>query len=295
MTRSMLALLLAAALGGPAAAQEKVTIKIKHDAKGDVVKATAKDGETSKMNFTSMGMTQAQNKDSNSTAVFTEKILEKEAGKRSTRLQRNYEKAEFNLDGRKIAPSFIGKDVIIERSGGKYKFSVGDSELTGDDAAALAEEFKDKERDKETNIDEILFPKNPVGVNETWKLDLDAVAKDFGEDAKMAFDIAKSSGSGKLTKLYTKNGKQFGVLQVELDLALTKVGEGAMSIQLDKGSKAKLTFHYDGCIDGTSNSGKLDAEMEMKMTGTLTVNGVEVKVDASMKKNESKTQEDMSR
>jgi hypothetical protein len=296
MTRSLSLLALAVCLCAQAAAEEKYTIKIKPDAKGDVVMTTEKDSDVSKMSYTAMGMTRPDNKESVRSATYKEEIVEKEPEKRATKIRRTYEKAEFTENGRKITPSFIGKEVLIVRAGAKYKFTVDGKELTGDDAAMLADEFKNRTKEKESEFEDLLFPKNPVGVNETWKLDLDAVAKDLGEDAKITFDTAQSTGSGKLTKAYTKNGKQYGAFQIDFELAMTKLGAGAMTVALDKGSKAKLSLRFDGCIDGGNSNGVMEMTMEMKMSGTLTTpNGVEVKIDGNTKKTGTKTQEEAPR
>lgn len=296
MTRSLSLLALTICLCDHAAAQEKYSIKLSDDAKGDVVMVTEKTSDVSKMTYTAMGRALPNKKETIVSATYKEEIVEKEPGKRATKMRRTYEKAEFTTGGRTITPSFIGKKVLIERVGAKYKFTVDGSELTGDDGDMLADEFKSRGKDKESPFEKMLFPKNPVGVNEVWKPDLDAVAKDLGEDALLSFDISKSSGSGKLTKAYTKNGKQYGAFQVDLELALSKVGDGAKAVALDNGSKVKLSLRFDGCIDGTSKSGFMEMTIASTFSGALTTpDGVEVKVNGGMKQSGIRTQKDLAR
>jgi hypothetical protein len=183
---------------------------------------------------------------------------------------------------------------VIERVGEKYKFSVGGKELDGDDAKFLADEFKDKKKDHDVEIEELLLPKESVAVNGTWKPNVAAFMKEMMKEADnpLSFDAEKTTASGKLLKAYKQDGKQFGTVEIEMALPLKEIGAGAMKITLEGGSTVKLTFRFDGCIDGTSPNGKMSMSMDMKMVGSLkTPDGVEVKLDAVMKKTGSKTQE----
>jgi hypothetical protein len=296
MLRTIVAFVLAGLLIAPAVAQEKYTVKIKKEAKGDVVKATETDSETGKMKITVNGMDMPKDENKGRSSAFTEKILEKEPGKRSTKFERTYTKAEMTIDGNKTTPSFIGKTVLIERTGAGYKFSVGGKALEGDDAKFFTDEFKDKKKDEDDDIEKALLPTEPVAVNGTWKPDVALLVKELmkSDDTPLNVDTAKSTASGKLTKAYKQGGKQFGAVEIELNMPLKEIGAGAMKIALEGGSFVKIIFRFDGCIDGSSNNGKMDMAMDMKMIGTLkTPDGVEVKLDAVMKKNASKTQEDV--
>jgi hypothetical protein len=294
MKRAITALFLAGFLASVSAAQEKFTIKIKNDSKGDVTRASDTGTETGKMSFSVGGKSQAKDEDKKKSMVFKEEILEKEPGKRAAKMQRTYEKAEMTANGKKITPSFIGKPMLIERAGKEYHFTVAGKKLEGDDLAFMKEEFKEKEKDAESKLEQLMLPKQPVAVNETWKLDVAALQKEFGEDSGMTIDLAKSTGAGKLIKAYKKDGKQFGAMEYDITMALTKIAAGpGMAIELDNTSSLKMTIKFDGCIDGSLNTGVMDMKMEMKMVGALNANGVEVKVDAKMTKSDSRTQEDL--
>ncbi len=294
MLRAIAPILLAGLLAAPVAAQEKYTIKIRKDAKGDVVKVTETDSEKGKMKITVMGMDMPKDEDKGMSAAFTEKIIEKEAGKRATKIERTYTKAELTRDGSRITPSFVGKTVVVERTDKAYKFTVDGKELSGDDAKFLTEEFKDKKKDDDSDLEHLLLPKEAVAVNGTWKPDVAAVVKEMMKDAEapLSVDAAKAMATGKLLKAYKQDGKQYGIIEIEMTLPLKEIGAGAMKIAMEAGSNIKLTFRFDGCIDGSSNSGKMDMVMDMKMIGTLkTPDGVEVKLDGNVRKNASKTQE----
>jgi hypothetical protein len=295
MNCTVLSIMLVVLFGVPAPAQEKITLKLKRDAKGDVTQTTEKDAETGKMTFTVMGMAQPKDQDKASSWTFKEEIIDKETGKKATKLKQTYQQAEMNVEGKKITPSFIGKEILIDLSGDTQKFTVDGKELTGDDLAFMNEQFKDRKSKKdESNIDELMLPKNAVAVGETWKPDVAAIVKDMAGETRLTCDAAKSTAVGKLLKAYKKEGKQFGIFEVEMKFALTKVGAGPMAIDLDATSVMTMTIHFDGCIDGTLHTGTMDMKMAMKMAGSLkTPNGVEVKLDGDIKRTASKTDEDL--
>ena len=51
------------------------------------------------------------------------------------------------------------------------------------------------------------------------------VAAEMSESG-MAIDDQKSTASGKLTKVYDKGGKKFGVIEVTMELVVTKLASG---------------------------------------------------------------------
>lgn len=295
MFRASLFILLGGLLTGPALAQEKFTIKLKKDAKGDVIKNIRKQTDTGKSSAEIMGKAQSKDEERIRSSTYTEVIIDKTSGNRASKLERVYEKAELTNDGKKITPGFLGKTVLIERTGASYKFTVDGKELTGDDAAYLSDEFSSKQSEKDdAAIERLFIPKQAVAVNEAWKLDLAGISKELGEEAKMTFDLAKSTGSGKLTKAYQKDGKQFGVIEIEMDLVLTKIGEGDRALQMDAGSRMKANLRLDACIDGSLNQGSMESTMEMKMSGALKgPDGGAIKIESNSKHLETKVHEDL--
>jgi hypothetical protein len=278
----------------PASAQEKFTIKLKRDKKGDVTQATEKSTENAKMTVTVMGNPQPKDEDKTVSTTFKEVIIDKEGSKPASKLTRTYQKAEMTVHDKKIVPSFIGKEVLIDRSDKTPKFSVDGKDLEGDDLDFMKEQFKNSDSSRDDDVmDEIMLPKQPVAVGDTWKLDTAALAKEFSKDAKLSIDADKSTAKGKLLKAYQKDGKQFGVFEIETNLALTKLEAGPMPIDLDPTSTMKMTMHFDVCIDGSSHAGSLTMTMESKIAGGLKANGVEVKLDGDIKANSTKTVEDL--
>ncbi len=257
---------------------------------------TEKETLTNKSSFSVMGMVQAKDEDKNVTRIFKEEFLEKEPGKRATKLRRTYEKAELTKNGNKVEPSFIGKAVLIERDGKVWKYSIDGKDFLIDyaDADFLNDEFSEKKKSEdETKLEDLMMPKEAVAVNETWKIDVAGVAKEFGKDNPFTVDVAKSTGSGKLLKAYKKDGKQYGAIEFNVELALTKIGAGAMTIDLDNTSKMKMTIKFDGCIDGAVHTGTMDMAMDMKIAGTLKMGNVEVKIDSGIKATGVQTAEEL--
>ena len=252
-----------------------VTIKVKQPGPGDKVKETKTETTTQKVSATVMGMDMTKEEQATSKFVYTEEVVSKPAGaRRATKLRRVYEKAEVTKDGEKQNVGLDGKTVVIEKAGDGYTITVD-----GNEPAGLAAELLKKEFRKEKQVtEEDLLPKQPVKVGGTWKIDLYKFAKDA--EGELEMDVARSTGTGKLVKVYDKGGKKFGVMEVTFDLAVTKLGGGGgQEVELKAGSKMKLVAVMDACIDGSANevTGKVTA------TGDLTgsIMGIDLKINLS--------------
>jgi hypothetical protein len=261
------------ALTGVWADDGPITIKNKKPAPGDVTKESKTVTETTKASFTVMGMDQNQEQQAVSKFVYTEEVLEKPAGaKRPTKLKRVYETAVINKKDEKEDLGLAGKTVLIEKSGDTYKITVDGKELTGTAAVVLGKEFR---KEKEVT-DEHFLPKTPVKVGDTWKIDMAPLARDAAGELDM--DADKSSGKGKLIKVYDKGGHKFGTIEVTLDLAVNKLGGGGgQEVELKAGSKLTATAVMDVCIDGTTTGGT--AKMTVKGDFTGSTMGIDIKFD----------------
>jgi hypothetical protein len=214
-----------------------------------------------------------------SSSGYVEETLEKEGTKPATRLRRVYEKASVTRDGKTTTLPYQGKTVLIEKKDGKYVFSVDGKELTGDDVRVLTREFADK---KETDKDfgDLFLPGKAVAVNETWKLDVVAIGRLFYKDDPMALDAAKAGGTGKLLKVYRKDGRQWGVMEFKLDLPFsTKTFDAGLNkITYQPGSGMNLTITLDACIDGTASLGTMKVDVALSGTATYGPEGKESKM-----------------
>jgi hypothetical protein len=212
-----------------------------------------------------MGMNQNQIEGGTTKFVYTDEVIERPAGsKKPTKMKRTYETAELVAKGEEQKLGLAGKTVLIEKKGATYEFTIGDKALTGKAAEVLGKEFN-----KKSDTDEEAFlPKKPVSVGDTWKPDLPALTKEL-EAEGMTVDAAKSTATAKLTKVYKKGDATFGVIVVDLELAVTKVGPAGMEIPLNAGSKLAIKVELDGCIDGTLATGTSKMSMKGNLAGEV--------------------------
>jgi hypothetical protein len=252
-----------------------VTIKLKKSGPGETSRETLTEKEANKVTVTVMGMEQAMNEAKTAKYVFTEEVIERpDATQKPTKLKRTYETAEMTKNDEKADLGLAGKTVLIEKKGDQFTFTIDGKELTGPAAEVLGQEFSSKPRPSE----DFFLPKTPVKAGDGWKVDLKEVTKGLAGGG-MEIDAAKSTATGKLTRVYEKNGHKYGVIEVKLDLTVTKVGAGGMEITLKDGSKMGLVVLLDGCIDGTEAGGSAKMTMNGELSGE--VNGVSLKMTLS--------------
>jgi hypothetical protein len=244
---------------------QPVTIKIKETAQGDVRLIESSEGEdmTFKVVDEKGKVLLSDTKKKSRSDAYTETIRQRE-GKKNTKLERDYTKAEKQEDDKKFILGLVGKTVVVEKNGEKYVFALKDGEKLKEAAAeALTKEFATK-RD-ENEVEKLLLPKTPVKPGDSWEVDLKTFIKEFGSDGEMEFDLAKSIGSGKLLKVYTQDGKQFGEMQIKLELAVTMIGKGKDRMKAGAGSKVSLNIALDNCIDGNSEAGTFSARVDVSL------------------------------
>jgi len=269
MTRAT-ALACALLAPGLLAAQEKFDVKLKKREKGDSVTVAYEEKTTNAFTVTGPDgkALEKKNQQAVESAKYREDILEKEAGKRATKLKRTYEKASVAIDGKAEEFEHVGKAVTIERKGAAYSFTLDDGKaLMGKGAALLSKEFSKK--GESDDIDQKVLPKKPVAVGDTWDVNVKEFLTELGgEDTGKAFDLDKAKGTGKLAKAYKKGGKQFGVLEVDVSTPLLSLPR--TEFKCEPGSKFTLKLSLDVCIDGSAEAGNLKGEL--KFVGTSKVN-----------------------
>jgi hypothetical protein len=264
---------LLAATAAPAA-DDAVVIKVKRSAPGDIAETTKTEKASNKSTINIKGTDRTQEQSGSSNLAYRDEVIERPAdAKRPTKFKRTYKKAELMRDTAKVDLGLAGKTVLIEKKGDRYEFTVDGKPLTGPAAEFLGREFG---REKHLT-EEDFFPKEPVKVGGTWKIDVAQVAKELGDEG-MVVDPGKSSATGKLIKTYDKGGAKFGVLELTLDMTVkTLKGGGSPDISLKEGSKVTITMSADACIDGTLDTGK--AKMTMKGNLSGEVMGMPIKIE----------------
>ncbi|MBY0461190.1 MAG: hypothetical protein K2V38_28030, partial [Gemmataceae bacterium] len=193
--------------------------------------------------------------DQNAAAEYTETIGEVPAGAVvPTKLTRAYKKATtFEFLSKMPKPlGYEGKTVMIEKKGAKYEFTAAGQPVTGFDAIELEGEFR--QADKRPAL-QVLLPKQPVKIGEPWAIEASAVQSFLG-GMPFVVDPAKSKATGKLTKAHQQDGRAWGAVAFDFDLAVTGEGGAAGTV--------KLTGTLDAVTDGSSP--------DHTLTMTLTAN-----------------------
>jgi hypothetical protein len=129
-----------------------------------------------------------------------------------------------------------------------------------------------------------MFPPKPVKPGESWKINAADMIKTIGESGP-TFDKDKLTATGTLVKAYKKDGKQFGVIEFNLETPVT--GFGAKNpLKLSEG-KMTLKLVGDGCIDGSTATGKATTKMSLGFSGSV----MNIDVKAAIESTENRTTE----
>jgi hypothetical protein len=268
------ACLLAAGLLGvlvPVRSPETYTIRFKKAQKGDCTLVTKHEEQKTQVQFAADGAN-GQSQETSETAdyVYRETILEIPEGKdRPTRLRRQYTKAEVKTGGKAQVLAYQGKTVLIEKKDGKYQFRIEEGKaLTGKEAEYLNREFN---RTEEIPVDfnRLLLPRKAVRVKESWPIDLDTLTRTLGKAIPLEFDRAKSSGTGRLLRVYHKGRRLFGEFDLRMELAGKSIKMGDTTIPLKPPCKLTLTAKMDACIDGSQDVGTVHGKMDFHLAAAL--------------------------
>jgi hypothetical protein len=270
----------------PVAAQEAVTIKLRKEQKGDKVTVTKKrDGTTT---LTAGG--KKQTKKDEYRYEYTDKVIEFPAdAARPTRVDRSYEVARKTDDvtGELKTLSFSGKTVEIQVSpmeGVGYIFIVGGNAIQPPEVDDFLSEFqggpKPGEKKPKPDID-VFLPKKAVKPGEEWTGDLGGVMALLG-NPPFTLEKEKSKVTGKLVKTYTKDGAQWGVIELKIVMALVP---GAQGPEVSGTITSDVTI--DAVIDGSSRA----RTVKLKGRGTLAVPKGAVKLEMNIAQEETVTPE----
>jgi hypothetical protein len=198
----------------------------------------------------------------------TEKVLAAN-DKGPTKFSRAYSKA-IKGDGDNLNKlSYEGKTIVFERNGDKFESEAGEVE---------EKELKDLLKDVNKKVDDAVFaPKSPVKIGETWKIAKEALGGLLGE-LKDGADFDKFKGQGKLVKVYQKDGKQWGTLDITFSVPLKKFGP----LDLDKPIPFDLKMTLDTAIDGSSTANQLKGTLKLAGKSTVEQNGQTIMLDVNV-------------
>lgn len=269
-SRAVFLLTLAGAMtAGPAAAQEKYTIKLKELSAGETWKvdmeqtASFKVKETIEKEKEPRIITGANSLHD----VFIETILEKPAGaKAATKAKRVYQQAlreSTDVNAKEKQRPYHGKTVLIEKKGDKYEFRIEGGSVVENDPALLGDFEQDRQQNKK-----LFVPPGPVAVKDSWKADPALFLGDLAKTSDLK--VAKAEGTATLVKVYKKEGRLYGIIEANVVLEFTaksrddKPGQGTTT-----DSKAHLQLTFDGCIDGSFAETHIKGDSESQATTTF--------------------------
>jgi hypothetical protein len=259
-------------LAGPAlgAGEPTYTIKIKKTAADltEQVDKTEQSTERLKIVDNNGNALKEEDKKTGHHYVYRQTVLEMKAGAaKPTRLKRQYTKATISQGGETTKLRYEGKTVLIEKKGDRYIFRLeGDEELTGEDAKQLDKEFNKKSDITEAELQKLVLPPGPVKVNESWKVNPAPLTKVL---EGMELNLDKTTATGKLTRAYRKDRRQFGVIVLQLNLVPKAMNKDGMTFAFQPNSKIAMQVTIDGCIDGSTTTATMAFTGDMAIEALL--------------------------
>jgi hypothetical protein len=239
------------------------TLKVREEQKGDKAQITRTESGTT--TFTGQGKDGKETMSSK--FEYTQEILDMPAGAaKPTKLTRAYKVAEKGSPPKAL--SFAGKTVFIENKGGVYTATVGGKELAGEEADEVLGSFN--KPDGPTPAE--MLPKKPVKLNESWTVE-EAALKKLATSSQLPIDPSKSSITGKLTKAYTKDGKQWGVIEFRMQMTGSVEGKGPKS---DLALTGDMTIETP--IDASAHAGTKTTKGKVTITQGK---GLSIVIDAT--------------
>jgi hypothetical protein len=204
--------------------------------------------------------------------VYTETVIEK-SDKFPTKYKRTYEKATRTRNGKTESRSYEGRTIVFEQKDGKFTVTAdGDKPLSKADLEDLAKKANDNDKE----MDELFLPQKPVKAGDGWDIDSKALAKSFARNAEL--DPDKSSAKAKLAKVYDKDGKKFG--EIEVTLKLTPKTPADVKFESPPTIDMKVTLNT--AIDGSSTAGTMKMTGKMKSKVTVEQMGMKFTVDSAL-------------
>ncbi len=268
---------LAVAVGPLAASAQEYAVKVKRPGLGDKTRGKVRDEFKVEFKVLDKDNNAVMEADETKTHKFDfrEVGLERAAaGDELVSIKRHYEHAERTVKGTRETLPYQGKTVLIEKKDGRYQFRIdGGETLEGKDAEELNEDFNKGGLRK--LVSEHFLPRKAVKVGDTWKYDVAPLAKAFSGDGKLEIDDAKSTGSGKLLKAYTKNGRQYGIIELTMEFPITHIDHDGNKVPV-KGGKMTIQLQADTCIDGSLGDSRLTGNVSGDVRAEINANGMDL-------------------
>jgi hypothetical protein len=157
-----------------------------------------------------------------------------------------------NKDGQEKTAPHEGQTITFELKDGKYVASAEEgSKLSEKELQGLAKKAPDPDS---PGMEKAFLPKEPVKLNQSWKLDAAELSRLVAKAGSLKVKANDIKGSGKLAKVYTRKGKQFGVIEFEINLEMNELQGKA----LDPPAKIHAKGSLDTAIDGSTSAGVME-------------------------------------
>jgi hypothetical protein len=266
-----MAVVVSAVIGSNSArADELFLIKVKEPARGDTVLIqTWRTLRTQAKGEIPDGKSMETSTRKDETAEYRQTILEIPAGQKNpSRFRREYDRAELKVEDKDTILPYQNKILLIQKNkDGRFHFHLERGpELVGNDADSLDTEFNDTPSDQWASQTAFL-PRKAVRVGESWKFD---PAPLFKGDKFTGFDIARAEATAKLVRAYRKDGRQFGVVEMWVEVPIKELSVGGTKLKVSDG-KMIWNVTSDCCIDGSMNSGTYQSWVQMDCHALLDV------------------------
>jgi hypothetical protein len=195
-----------------------------------------------------------------------------------TKLTRNYSIAQMmDVKSAQMQPfAFQGKTVTIEKRGAFYQYTVDGKPLPRTDTRELDDEFKNADK---VRIDALL-PDGPVKVGEHWPISREILPA-FGIPSRDV-DFTKSMLSGKFTRAYMLDGKQWGQIAFDLDLVIDPDIVGG-KVRREEGT-IKYAGTFDAVIDGSARDSIMKATVKSALSSRHKATPTKVEMDATIER-----------
>jgi len=201
--------------------------------------------------------------------VFTLTVLE--GGDRVPRRYReSFSKATSSIVKNKVR-FYQGASIDYNLRGKKYRLELPEQHNIPDIEQELLLARANSEI--EAPMDEVFIPTKPVKVGASWKVSPLLLLRSFGVHGKL--DQKQTEGTGTLVKVYEKDGKRFGVIEIDLTVAYVAMDNA----QYDPPALFTIKGTLDTDIDGTSNVGVLNMTTRLKGRATVDREGVKLKLE----------------
>ena len=265
-------------------ADETYTIKTSHEDKGGEkyqLTTTEKGSHNIVVTGADGGVLNEDKEQVDKSAVVEKTILViKDGKKRPEKVALKFIRVQ---DGKNGDYGLTGKTVVADLKNNKYDCRLEGGGALSDAALKFLRKEMLKEDDDELEFEELALPGKPVALGETWNCKMKGITKEMEKKMQgIRLDADKAKGTGKLTKVYKKEGRTFGQFELSLDMPFAKSATvNGVDFKFNDGSKFTVVLNFDGCIDGSIQEGSMTGKIDFNMKGSISAAGMDLTLNGS--------------